>query len=60
MTSMRKPSGNLKARALSSGVRGFGASVGCGIPDGDWPDETAAWKRRTGRKRVSRFIGAKD
>src|SRR5262249_43463922 len=30
-TSMRKPSGSLKAAALSSGVCRVGASVGCGI-----------------------------
>jgi hypothetical protein len=30
-TSMRKPSGNLNAAALCSGVNGFGASVGFGI-----------------------------
>src|SRR6185503_12357124 len=30
-TSMRKPSGNLNAAALCSGVMGLGASVGCGI-----------------------------
>ena len=30
-TSIRKPSGNLKAAALYSGFNGLGASVGCGI-----------------------------
>jgi len=31
ITSIRKPSGNLNAAALCSGVMGLGASVGCGI-----------------------------
>jgi hypothetical protein len=42
ITSIRNPTGNLNAAALSSGVSGFGASVGCGICAESIPTESSS------------------
>src|SRR5439155_21947767 len=60
MTSMRKPSGSLKAAALCSGDMGLGASVGFGICAqglaADSRTKANAANLRTGREGIGEHI----